>query len=341
MWIVRSLITLAAVAVSATASFALWTEDDFAGRTPARFAYSATTPGPLVVGRLDTYVVEEGDTLLDIARYFGFGWGDIVGANPGVEAWLPPPGEVVILPGEHVLPSAQGTGLVLNIPEMRLYHFQDGPHGLRQVTTYPVGLGRDEWRTPQGRFKIRAKTERPTWVIPDSIRAERIERDGDARTFIPGGAPDNPLGSYRLSLTLPMYGLHGSNMPWGVGRQVSHGCIRLYEEDVAMLYREVPVGTPGEFLYEPVKVGMRDGLVYVEAHPDFYKLRGDPETETAARLETLGWSDLVDWNLIRKALRDTSGLPVLVSRGGRDDATAPRRSRSGAGPGPRTEAREP
>lgn len=302
---------VAAIALGGIASSAAarWTEDQFArrGAEHLRLAGEAS-----MVGTLSTYVAQEGDTLLDIGRYFGLGYLEIISANPGVDPWLPPPGEVVVIPNEFVLPVSR-RGIVVNIPEMRLYYFH-GDAGDRQVATYSVGLGRDDWRTPQGPFHIRSKTENPTWVIPASIIKEHIERDGDARTFIPGGAPDNPLGSYRLSLSMPEYGLHGTNMPWGVGRQVSHGCIRMYEEDIAKLYGAVTVGTKGEFVYEPVKVGMRDGLVYVEVHPDIYRLRGDLESEARTLLDGRGWSDLVDGALLRSAIAEQSGLPMMIAR---------------------------
>ena len=182
------------------------------------------------------------------------------------------------------------------------------------VTTYPVGLGRDDWRTPQGSFKIRGKTESPTWIIPESIRAEHIRERGDDRSMILGGDPENPLGSYRLELTLPLYALHGSNMPWGVGMQVSHGCIRLYNEDIAALFHDVRVGTPGEFLYQPVKLGVRNGLIYVEVHPDIYELRTSLEDEAQQRLSRRGWSERVDPARLRQALLEKSGVPMMISR---------------------------
>ncbi len=315
------LILAAACLLAGTAGAARWTEEDFASRTPVRYPYRVQggLDDETVIGALGTYVVEEGDTLLDIGRHFDLGYNEMVGANPGVEAFLPPPTEVVVIPTEFVLPQSAFRGVVVNIPEMRLYHFhgRGRSEGLGTlVTTYPVGLGRDDWRTPQGSFRIRGKTENPTWVIPDSIRAEHIQERGDNRTSIPGGDPDNPLGPYRLELTMPSYGLHGSNMPWGVGMQVSHGCIRLYNEDIAQLFREVPVGTPGEFLYQPVKLGLRGGLVYVEVHPDIYGLRGDLEELAEQMLAQRGWSDGVDRGRLRRALLEQSGLPVMISRTG-------------------------
>jgi len=313
------LFVLVSVTLSAAAAEAArWTEESFATRIPVRFPYSASesASGAPVVGQLKTYVVEEGDTLLDVGRYFDLGYNEMVAANPGIDPWLPPPGEVLVIPTEFILPESEHRGIVVNIPEMRLYQFGGGNAGQAVVTTYPVGLGRDDWQTPQGRFKIRGKTENPTWVIPESIRAEHIRERGDDRTFIAGGDPDNPLGAYRLELTLPLYGLHGSNMPWGVGMQVSHGCIRLYNEDIAELFREVKVGTPGEFTYQPVKLGVRAGLIYIEVHPDIYQLHTSHEEEAEGLLQQRGWSAHVDRKRLRKALAEQSGLPVVISSDG-------------------------
>jgi L,D-transpeptidase ErfK/SrfK len=289
---------------------ARWTEEDFAHRTPVPYTYAARGSGEqTVTGALNTYTIEPGDTLLDIARHFDLGYNEIVAANPGVDAWLPPVGEVLVIPTEFILPEGATQGLVVNIPEMRLYYFNGGT-----FTTYPVGLGRDDWRTPTGSFKVRGKTENPTWVIPESIREEHIRERGDPRTSIPGGDPDNPLGPYRLELTLPLYMLHGTNVPWGVGMQVSHGCIRFYNEDITVLFHDVRVGTPGEFLYQPVKVGIRDGIKYIEVHPDIYGLRSDLEQEADALLGRHGWQQDIDHERVRKALREQSGLPVVISR---------------------------
>lgn len=309
--LVRVIVTLTCLMAGGLAHASRWTEEDFATRIPVRHPYRIGGDfDASVVGEFGTYVVQEGDTLLDVGRHFDLGYNEMTSANPGVDPWMPSPGEVLLIPTEFVLPDARPQGVVVNIPEMRLYQYQAG--GV--VVTYPVGLGRDDWRTPEGTFKIRGKTENPTWVIPESIRAEHIRDRNDPRTSIAGGDPENPLGQYRLELTLPLYALHGSNMPWGVGMQVSHGCIRLYNEDIAVLFRELPVGSPGEFLYQPVKVGSRNDEVFVEVHPDIYSLRGDLVEEARRMLEKRGWLSRVDEGLLRKAVADQSGLPVAVSQ---------------------------
>ena|SRR5438445_461388 len=315
--VVVAIVTLLVSSGWATAG--QWTEDDFAHRIPTNYPVNGRDT---VVGGLATYIVQEGDTMLDVGRHFDLGYNEMVAANPGVDPWLPPVGEVLLIPTEYVLPEASHQGIVVNIPEMRLYYFHGNSHEGSFVTTYPVGLGRDDWRTPQGSFRVRGKTENPTWVIPESIRAEHIRERGDDRAMIPGGAPDNPLGFFRLELTMPLYMLHGSNMPWGVGMQVSHGCIRLYNEDIAALFHEVRVGTPGEFVYQPVKVGIRNDVVYVEVQQDIYALRSSLEDEAQSLLARHGWTDRFDSERLRQALADRSGIPVAIERDRRLETAA-------------------
>ncbi len=317
VWLVIAVVAAGSRANQAVAG--RWSEEDFAReRVSSNYPMSPPSSGNerTVVGELTTWTVEDGDTMLDVGRHFDQGYNEMIAANPGTDPWLPPTGEVLLIPTEYVLPDAPYQGIVVNIPEMRLYYYHGGDRSGAGalVTTYPVGLGRDDWRTPEGSFKVRGKTERPTWVIPESIRAEHIRERGDDRTMIPGGDPDNPLGLFRLELTLPLYMLHGSNMPWGVGMQVSHGCIRLYNEDIALLFHDVRVGTPGEFVYQPVKVGMRDGVVYVEVHPDIYGLRTSLDDEAERLLAKRGWIDRIDRSRLRQALAERSGLPVAISR---------------------------
>jgi L,D-transpeptidase ErfK/SrfK len=308
-------VALAAWAGSARAGF---DEEAFAQKSIP--AYSIPTPRKgapteTVIGQVRPYRIRKGDTLIDLARYYDLGYNEIVDANPGIDPWVPPAGATILLPTEWVLPCCTYEGVVVNIPEMRLFfytHTKADP-GTTVVHTYPVGLGRDDWRTPSGKFKIRGKTVNPQWNIPESIRKEHISERGDPRTFIPGGDPENPLGKYRIELTLPMYGIHGTDIPWGVGMQVSHGCVRLYPEDIERLFPQVPVGAPGEFIYQPVKVGTRAGQVYVETHRDIYGYAPALYKEASTELERAGLLGRVDQTRLLAALDDPSGIPVPVS----------------------------
>jgi L,D-transpeptidase ErfK/SrfK len=295
-----------------------WTDEMFdtkvsAGRPFVALASRDVTQAHSVVGSTRFYQAQPKDTFLDVARYYDLGYNELAEANPGVDPWIPPPGQVILLPTEFVLPDADYRGIVVNLPEMRLYYFKPGAEGTTIVTTYPVGLGRDDWQTPVGKFVVREKTVNPKWVLPESIKAEHIRDGKPAPDFIEGGASDNPLGKYRLRLSLPLYGIHGTDIPWGVGMQVSHGCVRLYPEDIARLFPMVPVGTPGEFVYQPVKVGARDGHVYVEVHKDIYDQLPGPFREAARLIDKSGWRNRVDMGRVRRAVVEQAGVPMDVT----------------------------
>jgi L,D-transpeptidase ErfK/SrfK len=284
-------------------------------------------PVTTIVGRPKTWQVRKEDTLLDVARYFGLGYAEITRANPDLDAWVPTPGATAAIPTQWTLPCCTYEGLVVNVAEMRLFYYRRDPArpGELWVFTAPVGVGEPEHPTPRGTYKVRAKTENPTWVIPESIRREHIRERGDHRRAIKGGEPDNPLGKYRLSLTgKAPYAIHGTNIPWGPGMPVSHGCIRLYPEDIERLYPLVPVGARVEFTYQPVRIGRRGGTFTVQASPDVYgrvKSVGDEAVRAAARHPELR---KVDRRTIREAAERSQGLPVDLapsSAAGQTEAT--------------------
>jgi L,D-transpeptidase ErfK/SrfK len=275
-----------------------------------------------VIGLPKAYTLQKQDTLLDIARYFDLGFNEIVGAYPDIDPWLPAPKDrtdEISVPTWWVLPKSGNEGIVVNIPEMRLYYFPPLEKKIsnRVVITLPVGLGREDWPTPTAKFKVVGKTLNPTWVIPESIKQERIKEKGWSEDFIPGGSPDNPMGKYRIDLTLPLYKIHDTNNPWAVGRLVTHGCIRMYPEDIARFFDIVRIGLPGEFVYQPVKIGILYGKIYVEVHEDIYKIIPDLWEEAQRVVQESGYGDMIDQTLLTKALMQKSGVPTDVTKGSR------------------------
>jgi L,D-transpeptidase ErfK/SrfK len=333
-------VVIAAALLIGAASVSAWEESDFPPRPLAAYSFTPSGPEPsTVIGEPRSYTFAKGDTLYDVARHLGLGINEVTEAFPDLDVWIPPDGETLAFPTWWVVPDSSYEGVVVNIPEMRLYYFP--PHlkgGLHTAITYPVGLGRDEWRTPTGKFKVTEKTVNPKWVVPESIRAEHIRDRGDDRNMIPGGAPDNPLGHYRIRLSLPLYGIHGTNIPWGVGMEVSHGCIRLYPEDIERLFTIVPVGAPGEIVYQPVKIGARDGDVFVEVHPDIYDTGFDYLAGAKERLHAKGLENAIELSLLLDALNEKSGTPVRISVGqplrrrSQDAATEAERPKAGLSP---------
>jgi L,D-transpeptidase ErfK/SrfK len=215
---------------------------------------------------------------------------------------MPRPGQNLVIPTQWILPSTKLFGLVINLPEFRLYHFIPK---IEMVSTYPVGIGDVGWETPVAVSHVVYRQVDPTWLVPKSLRAKY------GATFIPPG-PNNPLGKYWLGLSLIGYGIHGTNSPWGIGRRVSHGCIRLYPEHIALLFENVYVNTPVEIIYEPVKIGFLDQNIFIEVHPDIYNRIPDMQARTFRRLHELGIFSDVSVSLVKDALEKQSGLPVRV-----------------------------
>ncbi|HEX5420085.1 MAG TPA: L,D-transpeptidase family protein [Gammaproteobacteria bacterium] len=224
-----------------------------------------------LVGQVQVLFARYENTFSAIARTYDLGYNAMKQANPGVDAWLPGEGTPIYLPTRSILPDAPREGIVINLPAMRLYYFRDGPEhagesGRMSVTTYPIGIGRDGWETPTGTAKVTQKISNPAWYVPASVRKEHAEAGDPLPAVVPPG-PDNPLGLFALQLSLPGYLIHGTNKPAGVGMRVSHGCIRLYPEDIESLFRAVPRGTPVRIVDQPVLAGWAGGELFLEAHP--------------------------------------------------------------------------
>ena len=252
-----------------------------------------------VVGEVRFVRAREDETLVDIAREFDLGYDQIVKANPGVDRWIPGEGTEVILPHRYILPSAARHGVVLNIAELRVYYYPSAGKGVpRDVLTYPVSIGRMDWRTPLGETKVVRKERDPTWHPPASIREEHA-RDGDALpVVVPGGAPDNPLGRFALRLGIPSYLIHGvdERKAFGIGMRVTHGCIRMYPEDIEDLFEVVPTGTPVLIVDEPIKVGRKGKRVFLSV----YQPLDDGEHDEAVPLPYVAVDEVMEY--LRKQL---------------------------------------
>lgn len=271
-----------------------------------------------LVGEVKITNAEHKDTLLDIARSNSLGYGEVKLVNADVDTWLPGDGQSIALPKRYILPAVPQEGLVLNIPEMRLYYYPpvkaDAP---REVMTYPLGVGREGWSTPYATTRITAKVAKPSWYPPESIRKEHAAEGDPLPKVVPPG-PDNPLGEYALRLALPSYLIHGTNRPWGVGMRVSHGCIRLYPEHIEALFQRVEVGTVVRIINQPYKIGIHNGLVYLEAHPylneDMDKY-ADNLTQVVdmilKRTDGTGQYE-IDWELVQQVMQESQGIPVAV-----------------------------
>lgn len=257
---------------------------------------------------------KEEDTLVDVAVNFRLGQDEIVLANPTVDRWLPREGTKVRIPTSFLLPDAPRQGLVVNLPEMRIYYFQTETNS---VLTYAIGIGReDDWKTPFGKTLIAGKIENPSWTPPPSIIAEHLADGDELKPYYPPG-PDNPLGLFAFRLGIPGYLIHSTNVVNGVGMRVSHGCIRMYPADIEQFYPQVKVGTQVNIVNQPIKIGWYHDTLYLEAYPELEETPATFEQRLHKVLDLIeaangGKMPVIKGSILKKALEKATGIPVAI-----------------------------
>jgi len=283
-------------------------------------------PDDDVVGELQVTVVGKKDTLSDIARRFDVGYQEMVRANPGVDPWLPGEGREVVVPTQFVLPLAQRQGIVVNIAAMRVYYFPPAKKGERQVVyTYPIGIGKVGWSTPEGKTRVISKQKDPVWVPPASVRKEHKEERGEILPAVVPAGPDNPLGKYKFTLGWPGYLIHGTNKPYGVGLRSSHGCIRLYPEDVEQLFGMMDKGTVVTIVNQPFVFGWHQDRLVLQAFDvleddkrDWDKSQPRLLSKTLSQgiqQQLAAHQQSIDWQRVAQIARAPRGLVLAVSPG--------------------------
>ncbi|WP_256996414.1 L,D-transpeptidase family protein [Methylococcus capsulatus] len=304
--------------------------------------------GSDLVGQIEYVPARQEDTLIDIAREYSVGQDEIVMANPKVDRWLPGAGTRVTVPRQFILPDAPRNGIVVNIPEMRLYFYPVVGKGVKptKVVTYPISIGRMDWRSPLGLTKVVAKVKDPVWRPPASIKAEHAKNGEILPDVVPAG-PNNPLGQFAMRLGVPGYLIHGTDQDksYGIGMRVTHGCIRMYPEDVAKLFPEVAVGTPVNLVNQPVKLGWQGETLYIEVSEslDEDRLSSADLMAKAVSLiqkETATHPVAIDEAALRKAVEEPTGIPTVISLSGAAplEAAAPHSPAGGVEPGARDES---
>jgi L,D-transpeptidase ErfK/SrfK len=286
--------------------------------------FELTDPSSDLIGELRVTRARDEDTFTDLARRFNVGYEELVRANPGVDPWLPGEGREIVLPTQHLLPNAPREGIVINLAAMRLYYFPRAGRGEPQVVyTFPIGIGRVGWATPVGSTTVTRMTRNPSWRPGPGVRAEHA-KDGEILPAVVPPGPDNPLGTRALYLGWPSYLIHGTNKPAGVGLRSSHGCIRLFPEDVEFLYELVRPGIKVTVVNQPFVFGWHAGQLHMQA---FDVLEDDPRDWKKAQQKLLSRSlakkiqgelktrgTQIDWEAVSRFSHTPRGLPVAVSR---------------------------
>jgi L,D-transpeptidase ErfK/SrfK len=292
-----------------------------AGAAAHAASYLLPPPDSDVVGEVTRVRAVHEDTFVGLARRYGVGYEELVQANPGVDPWLPGEGVDIVIPTRFVLPRAPRSGIVLNIPEMRLYYYPPPKAGQPAVVmTFPVGIGREGWVTPLGRTQVTAKQHRPTWFPPESVRIEHAAAGDPLPRAVPPG-PDNPLGEYALRLALPAYLIHGTHKPAGVGLRVSHGCVRMFPEDIEALYKLVPIGTAVHVVDQPFKMGWQADDLVLEVHPPLQEDLARTSKGLTAITELLVDTTTedrqadIDWDAVETIFEEANGIPQEMTVG--------------------------
>ncbi|MBS0366659.1 MAG: L,D-transpeptidase family protein [Proteobacteria bacterium] len=295
----------------------------------AASVFALPADGSSVVGEDSSVTTVYADSLPELAHRYSLGYYEIIRANPGVDVWVPGAGKQILLPGRRILPPGPREGVVVNLPEHRLYYYPPRRgHEQQVVITYPVSIGKMDWRTPLGATRVISRVKNPAWYPPESVRKEHLA-NGDPLPKVVAAGPDNPLGAFALRLAVGhgTYLIHGTNNPMAVGMAVTHGCIRMYPEDIAALFPLIPVGTTVRLINEPVKVAWVNGDLMLEAHPPVnsegqeidpdLKLLSD-KLDAALGKETAA----INWDLARTTLQAARGIPTLVGLAADPDAPA-------------------
>src|SRR3990170_841679 len=295
---------------------ALWS---LAAGAASAATYTLPVGTDTVIGEVQKVIAAHEDTLLDIGRRYGVGYEEIVAANPGVSPWLPGAGTEVTIPSRYILPEGPREGIVVSLAEHRLFYFP--PHKAGEaavVRTYPISIGRMDWHTPLGLTRIVNKREKPIWYPPESVLKEHAAEGRPLPRAVPPG-PDNPLGDYAMRLGIPggAYLIHGTNRPSGVGMQVTHGCVRMFPEDIKELYPLVAVSTPVRLIDQPYKMGWRGDQLFMEVHTplegttyaDAHSLTNITKLLVSA---TQDRSVVIDWAKAERTFESASGIPEPV-----------------------------
>lgn len=280
--------------------------------------FTLSSDSQTVVGEPQIVFAGPGDTFSDLARTYGLGYDEIVAANREVDPWLPGDGTPILLPTQYVLPDVPRRGVILNIATKRLFYYPEPAEGeAQQVLTYPIGIGRVGWETPLGDTTVVAKAKNPSWWVPASVRREHAEMGDPLPSVVPPG-PDNPLGTRVLKLNMPGYLIHGTNQPYGVGMRVSHGCVRLYPENIELLYTLVDIGEVVTIMNEPYQMGRIDGHLYFEAHLPLEDDAVAAEDRLGALLETAQGADELEmnphlWDHVLALAESANGVPLSIA----------------------------
>lgn len=277
-------------------------------------AYQLPSDNESLIGQRVYRSANNGDNVTKIARHYDVGRNAIENANPHLNMGSEfPTGAPIQVPTQHLLPNAKRRGIIINLPEMRMYYY---PANSDEVLTYPIGIGKIGKTIPILRTAITHKTKDPVWIPPDDIRKFNLDQGIVLPKIMPSG-PDNPLGPYAIYMRLPTYLIHSTPFPDSVGKRASFGCIRMYEWDIKNFFPQVKGGTPVTIINSPIKVGWQHNQLYVEAHKPLEEHSSEYDASLPGMVHMLTNvskenTTLIDWQLVSYIAEERDGVPHQV-----------------------------
>ena len=262
-----------------------------------------------IVGGEFNHTIQPGDSLTSIGARFGIDVRVLAEGNELKTLDRLQVGHTLKIDNRHIVPAVHGFQIVINVPQRMLFHY-DQDH---ISCACPIAAGKPGWRTPLGEFEVVFKEEHPTWDVPASIQEEMRRSGKPVLTHVPP-SPENPLGDYWIGLSLAGIGIHGTNAPSSIYRLATHGCIRLHPEDIKTLFPNISAGVRGRIIYEPVLIASAGDSIFLEVHPDSYKMSPDPLSKVLDAARSGGFLDALDMPLVEEAIRKRDGIARDVTR---------------------------
>ncbi len=275
-------------------------------------AYPLPASGNDIVGENYYVKAERGDTLASLGLRYGMSYHEMTEANPNINSSSIITGRKVLIPAQFILPPYRH-GIVVNLAELRMYYFP----GNGTVMTFPVAMGRDQWRTPTVSTTITWKEKDPVWHVPESIRSYTLEAGHKLLPDQVGPGPENPLGHFALHLGAEGYLIHGNNAPNSIGKYVSSGCIRMKNADIETLFSMVKVGTPVHVIHYPTKIGWQNGVLYQESQIPVEIPDNSSDLNVTSLTEEVNrgvgiHNAYIDWDAVNKVAKQHLGIPEPI-----------------------------
>jgi L,D-transpeptidase ErfK/SrfK len=273
-------------------------------------AQKPAEPSAKITGAAFQYTAARGDSLTSVGARFGVAATTLARANELPVTTRLREGQSLRIDNRHIVPAGFQDGILINIPQRMLFYFKEG----RLLQFFPVGLGRPDWPTPTASFTVRVKEENPVWDVPPSIQ-EEMRREGKAvLTCVPPG-PENPLGKHWLGLSLPGYGIHGTNAPASIYQFRTHGCIRVHPDDMAELFAAVTPGSRGLIVYRRLLIAKAGAEIFLEVHPDVYGRQPDALKQLQQIAASHGIAAEIDWRRAADIMGRQDGVAKVVTKG--------------------------